>query len=75
MKFLEEVARTGTGRVLLLSTLVTPILLTSCKLPVLNFLGSSDVLTSPQKTGVIQTLKQRKQYLEELQEGTYGLPK
>jgi hypothetical protein len=40
-----------------------------------NFRGSKDALTSPEDSGILRSLKQRKQYLKELQEGTFGSTK
>ena len=59
-------------RVLFISILHIPIFLILSKLPGMNFPGSKDASISKPKTGIIQNLKSRKQYLEALQEETFG---
>ena len=72
MKFLEGVAPTVMVRVLFISILHIPIFLILSKLPGMNFPGLKDASISKPKTGIIQNLKSRKQYLEELQAETFG---
>ena len=70
-------AEVRTVTVLLSSILIltTPIFLSSCKQKEPSSHGLKDVLTSPQDSGLIQKLQSRKQYLEALQEETFGSTK
>ena len=75
MKYLDAEGRTAMARAFFILILTTPILLTSCKSKEKSSHGLKDVLTSPQNSGVIQKLQQRKQYYEELQEEMFGSTK
>ena len=75
MKFLGGGAPTVMVLALLLLTSGTAIFWSSYILPVQNFLGSKDALTSPLKTGKTQLQKLKQPSLKALPEGTFGLPK
>ena len=75
MKYLDVVGRTAMARAFCTLILITPILLTSCKSKEKNSHGLSEQLILQGEAGIIPQMKLRKQYLEELQEETFGLTK
>ncbi|AFK33158.1 uncharacterized protein PSSP7_020A [Prochlorococcus phage P-SSP7] len=75
MKYLGEVVRTVTVPAFYTLILITPILLTSCKSKDKNSHGLNDVWTSPENSGLIQKLEQRKQLYKELLGETSGSTK